>query len=153
MNLRKIIPTAIGALALCVLLPMAPQPGEAATVANVETPKVGDIQLWVTLSEGDAGDQYRILLNGEEVNHGALDEDVTTPDRMFFYIGYVVNGQGGTPVKAGDKLELQIENEEGAMQSYPVTVAGRANAEPPNQHEARIEHRGAWGRRLCDPHF
>ena len=39
MNLRKIIPTAIGALALCVLLPMAPQPGEAAEVTSIEAIK------------------------------------------------------------------------------------------------------------------
>lgn len=123
MNLRKIIPTAIGALALCVLLPMAPQPGEAAEVTSIETPKAGDTTLRVTFTDGQPTDKYEIYVNGVAVNSGALGSDVTNPDSMYFNLSYIPEGGTGTPVKAGDKIEFRLQKGS-EMVSHEVTVAG-----------------------------
>lgn len=130
MNLRKIIPTAIGALALCVLLPMAPQPGEAAEVTSIETPKAGDTTLRVTFTDGQPTDKYEIYVNGVSVNSGALGSDVTNPDSMYFNLSYIPEGGTGTPVKAGDKIEFRLQKGS-EMVSHEVTVAGEQTPNRP----------------------
>ena len=130
MNLRKIIPTAIGALALCVLLPMAPQPGEAAEVTSIETPKAGDTTLRVTFTDGQPTDKYEIYVNGVAVNSGALGSDVTNPDSMYFNLSYIPEGGTGTPVKAGDKIEFRLQKGS-EMVSHEVTVAGEQTPNRP----------------------
>ena len=130
MNLRKIIPTAIGALALCVLLPMAPQPGEAAEVTSIETPKAGDTTLRVTFTDGQPTDRYEIYVNGVAVNSGPLGSDVTNPDSMYFNLSYIPEGGTGTPVKAGDKIEFRLQKGS-EMVSHEVTVAGEQTPNRP----------------------
>lgn len=130
MNLRKIIPTAIGALALCVLLPMAPQASEAAEVTSIETPKAGDTVIRVTFTDGQPTDAYEIYVNGTQVNHGTLGSDITNPDSMHFNLSYIPEGGTGTPVKAGDKIEFRLQKGS-EMVSYDVTVAGEQTPNPP----------------------
>lgn len=132
LNLRKLIPTFLGALALCVLLPLAPQAGQAAQVSSIDTPKEGDTQLWVTFTEGKSDDKYEIYVNGTRVNSGSLGKDITNPDRMFFYLTYVPEGGTAQGVKAGDKIELRIQNNDDEMVSYEKTVASSADPNPPS---------------------
>lgn len=131
LNLRKLIPTFLGALALCVLLPLAPQAGQAAQVTSIDTPKEGDTQLWVTFTDGKVGDKYEIYVNGTSVNSGELSGNITNPDRMFFYLTYVPEGGTTQGVRAGDKIELRMQNGD-EMVSYEKTVVSSADPNPPS---------------------
>lgn len=130
MNLRKIVPTLFGALALCVLLPLAPQASQAAQVTSIDPPKAGDTQLWVTFTDGKAGDKYELYVNGNKVNSGELSGNITNPDRMFFYLTYVPEGGTAEGVKAGDKIELRMQNGD-EMVSHEKIVASSADPNPP----------------------
>lgn len=130
MNLRKIIPTVIGAAAVCVLLPLAPHIGQAAEVTNIETPKAGDIQLKVTFTDGQPTDKYQILVNDKTVNFGFLGDDVTDPDTMHFNLSYIPEGQTGTPVKDGDKIEFRLQKGS-EMISHEMTVGEEATPNLP----------------------
>ncbi|MEE0509635.1 MAG: copper amine oxidase N-terminal domain-containing protein [Peptococcaceae bacterium] len=130
MNLRKMIPTLLGALAICVLLPLAPNAGHAAEVTSIETPKAGDTQLWVTFTNGKVGDAYEIYVNGTKVNSGTLSGEITNPDRMYFNLTYVSGDGTEKGVAAGDKIELRMQNGS-EMISHEVTVASDADPNPP----------------------
>lgn len=130
LNLRKLIPTFLGALVLCVLLPLAPQAGQAAQVSSIDTPKEGDTQLWVTFTEGKSDDKYEIYVNDTRVNSGSLGKDITKPDRMYFNLSYVSDGGTAEGVKAGDKIKLCIQNDD-EMVSFEKTVASSADPNPP----------------------
>lgn len=130
MNLRKMIPTLLGALAVCVLLPLAPNAGHAAEVTSIETPKAGDTQLWVTFTNGKVGDAYEIYVNGTKVNSGTLSGEITNPDRMYFNLTYVSGDGTEKGVAAGDKIELRMRNGD-EMISHEVTVASDADPNPP----------------------
>lgn len=123
MNLRNMIPAVIGTAAVCALLPLASHDAQAAEVTAIETPKAGDTQLFVTFTDGQPGEKYEIYVNGTRVNYGTLGNDVTSPDTMYFNLSYVPEGGTGTPVKAGDKIELRMQKGE-EMVSYEKTVAG-----------------------------
>lgn len=130
MNLRKMIPTLLGALAVCVLLPLAPNAGHAAEVTSIETPKAGDTQLWVTFTNGKVGDAYEIYVNGTKVNSGSLSGEISNPNRMYFNLEYVPEGGTAKGVAAGDKIELRMQNGD-EMVSREVTVASDADPNPP----------------------
>lgn len=132
MNLRKILPMALGALAICVLLPLAPSVGHAAEVTSIETPKAGDTKLWVTFTNGKDGDKYEIYVNGSMVNSGSLSGKISDPNRMYFNLEYVPEGGTAKGVAAGDKIELRMQNGS-EMISHEVTVASDADPHPPTE--------------------
>lgn len=130
MNLRKIIPTLVGTMAVCALLPLAPSAGEAAEVTSIDTPQAGDTVLWVTFTDGQPGDRFELYVNGKSVNSGVLGSDLTNPDRMRFNLSYIPEGGTGTPVQAGDKIEFRLQNGD-EMISHEVTVASNETPNPP----------------------
>lgn len=132
MNLRKILPMALGALAICVLLPLAPSAGHAAEVTSIDPPKAGDTKLWVTFTNGKVGDEYEIYVNGTKVNAGTLSGEITNPDRMYFNLTYVSGDGTEKGVAAGDKIELRMQNGD-EMVSREVTVASDADPHPPTE--------------------
>lgn len=132
MNLRKILPMALGALAICVLLPLAPSAGHAAEVTSIDPPKAGDTKLWVTFTNGKDGDKYEIYVNGTKVNSGSLSGEITNPDRMYFNLTYVSGDGTEKGVAAGDKIELRMQNGD-EMVSREVTVASDADPHPPTE--------------------
>lgn len=132
MNLRKILPMALGALAICVLLPLAPSAGHAAEVTSIDPPKAGDTKLWVTFTNGKDGDKYEIYVNGTKVNAGTLSGEITNPDRMYFNLTYVSGDGTEKGVAAGDKIELRMQNGS-EMISREVTVASDADPHPPTE--------------------
>lgn len=132
MNLRKILPMALGALAICVLLPLAPSAGHAAEVTSIDPPKAGDTKLWVTFTNGKDGDEYEIYVNGTKVNAGTLSGEITNPDRMYFNLTYVSGDGTEKGVAAGDKIELRMQNGD-EMVSREVTVASDADPHPPTE--------------------
>lgn len=132
MNLRKILPMALGALAICVLLPLAPSAGHAAEVTSIDPPKAGDTKLWVTFTNGKVGDEYEIYVNGTKVNAGTLSGEITNPDRMYFNLTYVSGDGTEKGVTAGDKIELRMQNGD-EMVSREVTVASDADPHPPTE--------------------
>lgn len=132
MNLRKILPMALGALAICVLLPLAPSAGHAAEVTSIDPPKAGDTKLWVTFTNGKDGDKYEIYVNGTKVNSGSLSGEISNPNRMYFNLEYVPEGGTAKGVAAGDKIELRMQNGD-EMVSREVTVASDADPHPPTE--------------------
>ena len=132
MNLRKILPMALGALAICVLLPLAPSAGHAAEVTSIDPPKAGDTKLWVTFTNGKVGDEYEIYVNGTKVNAGTLSGEITNPDRMYFNLTYISGDGTEKGVAAGDKIELRMQNGD-EMVSREVTVASDADPHPPTE--------------------
>ncbi len=132
MNLRKILPMALGALAICVLLPLAPSAGHAAEVTSIDPPKAGDTKLWVTFTNGKDGDKYEIYVNGTKVNSGSLSGEISNPNRMYFNLEYVPEGGTAKGVAAGDKIELRMQNGS-EMISREVTVASDADPHPPTE--------------------
>ncbi len=132
MNLRKILPMALGALAICVLLPLAPSVGHAAEVTSIDPPKAGDTILWVTFTNGKDGDKYEIYVNGTKVNSGSLSGEISNPNRMYFNLEYVPEGGTAKGVAAGDKIELRMQNGS-EMISREVTVASDADPHPPTE--------------------
>lgn len=132
MNLRKILPMALGALAICVLLPLAPSAGHAAEVTSIDPPKAGDTKLWVTFTNGKDGDKYEIYVNGTKVNAGSLSGEISNPNRMYFNLEYVPEGGTAKGVAAGDKIELRMQNGD-EMVSREVTVASDADPHPPTE--------------------
>lgn len=132
MNLRKILPMALGALAICVLLPLAPSVGHAAEVTSIDPPKAGDTKLWVTFTNGKDGDKYEIYVNGTKVNSGSLSGEISNPNRMYFNLEYVPEGGTAKGVAAGDKIELRMQNGD-EMVSREVTVASDADPHPPTE--------------------
>ena len=136
MNLRKLIPTALGALALCALLPLAPQVSQAAEVTSIDTPKVGDTTLRVTFTDGQPSDQYMIYVNDHLVNSGSLGSGVTNPDSMYFNLSYIPEGGTGTPVKAGDRIEFLLQKDS-EMVTHEVTVAGTQTPNRPTSMRAQ----------------
>lgn len=132
MNLRKILPMALGALAICVLLPLAPSVGHAAEVTSIDPPKAGDTKLWVTFTNGKDGDKYEIYVNGTKVNSGSLSGEISNPNRMYFNLEYVPEGGTAKGVAAGDKIELRMQNGS-EMISREVTVASDADPHPPTE--------------------
>lgn len=132
MNLRKILPMALGALAICVLLPLAPSVGHAAEVTSIDPPKAGDTKLWVTFTNGKDGDKYEIYVNGTKVNSGSLSGEISNPNRMYFNLEYVPEGGTAKGVAAGDKIELSMQNGS-EMISREVTVASDADPHPPTE--------------------
>lgn len=137
MNLRKILPMALGALAICVLLPLAPSVGHAAEVTSIDPPKAGDTKLWVTFTNGKDGDKYEIYVNGTKVNSGSLSGEISNPNRMYFNLEYVPEGGTAKGVAAGDKIELRMQNGS-EMISREVTVASDADPHPPT--EMKVEY-------------
>lgn len=132
MNLRKILPMALGTLAICVLLPLAPSAGHAAEVTSIDPPKAGDTKLWVTFTNGKDGDKYEIYVNGTKVNSGSLSGEISNPNRMYFNLEYVPEGGTAKGVAAGDKIELRMQNGS-EMISREVTVASDADPHPPTE--------------------
>lgn len=132
MNLRKILPMALGALAICVLLPLAPSVGHAAEVTSIDPPKAGDTKLWVTFTNGKDGDKYEIYVNGTKVNSGSLSGEISNPNRMYFNLEYVPEGGTAKGVAAGDKIKLRMQNGS-EMISREVTVASDADPHPPTE--------------------
>lgn len=136
MKLRKLLPTFVGALALCAFLPLMPQDGQAAEVTSIDTPQVGDTQLWVTFTNGQPTDRYEIYVNGSLVNSGVLGSEVTNPDRMFFYLTYVApDGTAQRPVQAGDSIELRMQKGD-EMITHQKTVASSSTPHVPSSMKA-----------------
>lgn len=138
MNLRKILPMALGALAICVLLPLAPSVGHAAEVTSIDPPKAGDTKLWVTFTNGKDGDKYEIYVNGSMVNSGSLSGKISDPNRMYFNLEYVPEGGTAKGVAAGDKIELRMQNGS-EMISHEVTVASDADPHPPTEMKVEFD--------------
>lgn len=135
MKLKKALSGVLCMAMICLLLPVMPQSGQAATVGSIEPVKIGDTQVKVNFNDdAKKGEQYEVRVNGTVVNKGVLDsaEDIYT--QMYFNLG--VNG-AEYKAKAGDKIEFYVADKNGALAlGGSVTVAGNREAKLPTSMTA-----------------
>lgn len=131
MKLKKALSGILCMAMICLLLPVMPQSGEAATVGSIEPVKVGDSQIVVNLNGAKKGDNFEVRVNGVKVNSGDLDSKDGVYKQMFFGLG------PGYKAKAGDKIQFLIEDANGAFgPGAEVTVGGDRDAKLPTSMTA-----------------
>ena len=96
MKLKKALSGILCMAMICLLLPVMPQSGEAATVGSIEPVKVGDSQIVVNLNGAKEGDNFEVRVNGVKVNSGDLYSEDGAYKQMYFGLG------PGYKAKAGD---------------------------------------------------
>lgn len=132
MKFKKALSGILCMAMICLLLPMMPQSGEAATVGSIEPVKVGDSQIIVNFNDdAKKGEKFEVHVNGIRVNSGALDSEEGIYKQMFFGLG------PGYKAKAGDKIQFLVEDKNGVMAvGGEVTVADNREANLPTSMTA-----------------
>ncbi|MEF2825145.1 MAG: copper amine oxidase N-terminal domain-containing protein [Peptococcaceae bacterium] len=131
MKLKKALSGILCMAMICLLLPVMPQSGEAATVGSIEPVKVGDSQIVVNLNGAKKGDNFEVRVNGVKVNSGDLDSEDGAYKQMYFGLG------PGYKAKAGDKIQFLIEDANGAFgPAAEVSVADNREAKLPTSMTA-----------------
>lgn len=131
MNLKKALSGILCMAMICLLLPVMPQSGEAATVGSIEPVKVGDSRIVVNLNDAKEGDNFEVRVNGVKVNSGDLYSEDGAYKQMYFGLG------PGYKAKAGDKIQFLIEDANGAFgPAAEVSVADNREAKLPTSMTA-----------------
>lgn len=131
MKLKKALSGILCMAMICLLLPVMPQSGEAATVGSIEPVKVGDEKITVNFTDAKKGEKFEVYVNGVRVNSGELDSDEDTLKQMYF------NFAPGYKAKAGDKIQFYVEDKNGAFgPGIEVTVDGNREAKLPTSMAA-----------------
>lgn len=131
MKLKKALSGILCMAMICLLLPVMPQSGEAATVGSIEPVKVGDSQIVVNLNDAKEGDNFEVRVNGVKVNSGDLYSEDGAYKQMYFGLG------PGYKAKAGDKIQFLIEDANGAFgPAAEVSVADNREAKLPTSMTA-----------------
>lgn len=126
MNLKKVVSAVLCMAMICLLLPVMPQSGEAATVGSIEPVKIGDTKITVNFNEAKEGEKYEVRVNGVSVNSNSLYSEEGVYKRMYFTLG------PGYQAKAGDKIEFLIQDKNGVMTvASTVTVDGDRESKLP----------------------
>lgn len=126
MKLKKALSGILCMAMICLLLPVMPQSGEAATVGSIEPVKVGDSRIVVNLNDAKEGDNFEVRVNGVKVNSGDLYSEDGAYKQMYFGLG------PGYKAKAGDKIQFLIEDANGAFgPAAEVSVADNREAKLP----------------------
>lgn len=123
MNLKKALSGMFCMAMICLLLPVMPQSGEAATVGSIEKVHDGDSKITVHFTDAKKGEKYEVKLNGQSVNSGVLDSAEGIYSSMYFNLG-------DNKAKAGDKIQFFVQGEDGSFGSaIEVTVDGTGDKE------------------------
>lgn len=131
MKLKKALSGILCMAMICLLLPVMPQSGEAATVGSIEPVKVGDSRIVVNLNDAKEGDNFEVRVNGVKVNSGDLYSEDGAYKQMYFGLGL------GYKAKAGDKIQFLIEDANGAFgPAAEVSVADNREAKLPTSMTA-----------------
>lgn len=131
MKLKKALSGILCMAMICLLLPVMPQSGEAATVGSIEPVKVGDSRIVVNLNDAKEGDNFEVRVNGVKVNSGDLYSEDGAYKQMYFGLG------PGYKAKAGDKIQFLIEDANGAFgPAAEVSVADNREAKLPTSMTA-----------------
>ena len=131
MKLKKALSGILCMAMICLLLPVMPQSGEAATVGSIEPVKVGDSRIVVNLNDAKEGDNFEVRVNGIKVNSGDLYSEDGAYKQMYFGLG------PGYKAKAGDKIQFLIEDANGAFgPAAEVSVADNREAKLPTSMTA-----------------
>lgn len=131
MKLKKALSGILCMAMICLLLPVMPQSGEAATVGSIEPVKVGDSRIIVNLNDAKEGDNFEVRVNGIKVNSGDLYSEDGAYKQMYFGLG------PGYKAKAGDKIQFLIEDANGAFgPAAEVSVADNREAKLPTSMTA-----------------
>lgn len=131
MKLKKALSGILCMAMICLLLPVMPQSGEAATVGSIEPVKVGDSRIVVNLNDAKEGDNFEVRVNGVKVNSGDLYSEDGAYKQMYFGLG------PGYKAKAGDKIQFLIEDANGAFgPAAEVPVADNREAKLPTSMTA-----------------
>lgn len=131
MKLKKALSGILCMTMICLLLPVMPQSGEAATVGSIEPVKVGDSRIVVNLNDAKEGDNFEVRVNGVKVNSGDLYSEDGAYKQMYFGLG------PGYKAKAGDKIQFLIEDANGAFgPAAEVSVADNREAKLPTSMTA-----------------
>lgn len=131
MKLKKALSGILCMAMICLLLPVMPQSGEAATVGSIEPVKVGDSRIIVNLNDAKEGDNFEVRVNGVKVNSGDLYSEDGAYKQMYFGLG------PGYQAKAGDKIQFLIEDANGAFgPAAEVSVTDNREAKLPTSMTA-----------------
>lgn len=131
MKLKKALSGILCMTMICLLLPVMPQSGEAATVGSIEPVKVGDEVITVNFTEAKKGEKFEVRVNDKIVNSGELDSEEGVYKQMYFGLGQ------NYKAKAGDKIQFYVEDTNGAFgPGIEVTVGGNREAKLPTSMTA-----------------